>query len=79
MAMSNGQWVSKSSGGSPIFIQTQAKNWNCYNTRLGRGHTRTTIVVLIVLVLCGVLAFRGERNTREKMGYDAPHRSKTSW
>ena len=62
--LGNGQWISKSSGGSPIFIQTQAKNWGCYTKLLYLYkfsfipiHFRK-IVVLIVIVLCAIVVFK---------------------
>lgn len=42
-ALGDGRWSSKFSGTSPIFIQTQAKNWDCYKKLLslyeGKGRT----------------------------------------
>jgi hypothetical protein len=55
-AFGNGRWISKSSKKPPIFIQTQAKNWDCYKKlsklhETGQGAIASIITILVVLYL----------------------------
>lgn len=49
--LGDGRWISKHSGKSPIFIQTQAKNWECYN-KLVKLHVEYKIIVIILACFC---------------------------
>lgn len=61
--LGNRQWISKSFGGSPIFIQTQAKNWWCYKKLLDLYnfsfvpiHFRN--IVVFIVVLCAIVVLK---------------------
>lgn len=62
--LGNGQWISKSSGGSPIFIQTQARNWQCYEKLLYlyRGfrykYVWLAFFAISLFIVLGLIVFR---------------------
>lgn len=51
----DGRWISKSSRKSPIFIQTQAKNWECYKKLVRLHNKKKGTLMLIILVTCIVV------------------------
>lgn len=53
-ALGNGQWMSKHTCNTPIFIQTQAKNWTLYKKLLSI-HRQPPYKAILLLCICIIL------------------------